>query len=373
LLRERVTVLNQTPTAFRQLLQADLTKPRADFALRFVIFGGEALDLRSLRPWLERYGDNQPLLVNMYGITETAVHVTCRVVGSDDLEAGHRSVIGRRISDMLVYILDPCGQPVPVGVIGEMHVGGAGVARGYLNRPDLTAERFIEDPFCATTGARMYRTGDMARRLEDGDIEYLGRIDDQVKIRGFRIELSEIESELEQHPDVRQAAVRLWTVRPDDVRIVACCIPARGGVLNSILLRKHLRGRLPDYMIPQYFLPVSAIPITPNGKADRHALPTPAIAESRPIRYDATSGAAEVALAEIWTGLIGPAQPIGRLDKFFEVGGDSLLGVQALQQVEDRLGARLEFRALFDENLAELAARCVAGGSIGPLQKQVTS
>jgi len=373
LVRERVSVLNQTPSAFRQLIQADLSQPRVDLALRYVIFGGEALELQSLRPWLERHGDARPLLVNMYGITETTVHVTYRPIRWADLESGQGSVIGIPIPDLQVYLLDPGGRPAPIGVPGEMYVGGAGVARGYVNRVELTAARFMPDPFRSTAGATFYRTGDLARRLENGDIEYLGRIDHQVKIRGFRIELGEIETVLAEHPDVRQAAVRLWMAKPDDVRIIACCVPAKSGVLSSISLRKHLRARLPEYMVPQYFLPVEEIPLTTNGKVDRRRLPTPVVTESRLGRHEAPSDPVEVTIAEIWTKLIDLVKPIGRFDKFFEIGGHSLLGVQALRQIETKLGVKLDFRVLFYESLADIATRCRSERMLGPSQGQPTS
>ena len=200
LVRERVTVLNQTPTAFRPLIEATAQRPQAKLALRYVIFGGEALELQSLRPWFDRYGDECPRLVNMYGITETTVHVTYRPITRADLDAGAGSVIGVPLPDLRIYILDPQGEPCPIGVPGEMYVAGAGVALGYLNRPELSAQRFVRDRFDADPNARMYRTGDLARRLDNGDIEYLGRIDQQVKIRGFRIELGEIEAAISQHP-----------------------------------------------------------------------------------------------------------------------------------------------------------------------------
>jgi amino acid adenylation domain-containing protein len=358
LISERVTVLNQTPSAFRQLIQADLSQPKADLALRYVIFGGEALELQSLRPWFERYGDEQPLLVNMYGITETTVHVTYRPIRQVDLQSGQGSVIGNPIPDLQVYILDPQGQPAPIGVPGEMYVGGAGVARGYLNRAELTAQRFIADPFALGNGARLYRTGDLARRHENGDIEYLGRIDQQVKIRGYRVELGEIEAVLAEHPGVRQVAVHLWQVEANDVRIVACCVPAKAGVLAPLSLRKHLQARLPEYMLPQYFIPVEEIPLTPNGKVDRRRLPTPVITESGIGQHETPADPVEAAIAEIWTQLIHPARPIGRNDRFFEMGGHSLLGLQALRQMENHFGVKLDFRVLFQESLAELATQC---------------
>jgi amino acid adenylation domain-containing protein len=205
--RERVTVLNQTPSAFYQLIQAEEETSDLPLALRLVIFGGEALSLPRLRPWFARHGDAVPQLVNMYGITETTVHVTYRPLSAADLERGAGSMIGVPIPDLRVYLLDRHLEPVPVGMAGELYVGGAGVARGYLDRPELTAERFIPDPFSDETGARLYRSGDLARWLADGDLEYLGRADDQVKIRGFRIELGEIAAVLAQHPGVRECVV----------------------------------------------------------------------------------------------------------------------------------------------------------------------
>ncbi|MEA2690883.1 MAG: hypothetical protein QOJ16_270, partial [Acidobacteriota bacterium] len=206
LARERVTFLNQTPSAFRQLIPVALAAGEAGTpALRWVVFGGEALDPRSLAPWVERYGETGPGLVNMYGITETTVHVTYRRLGRREIESGWGSVIGVPIPDLAVSLLDPAGQPVPAGVAGEMYVGGAGVAVGYLDRPELTAERFVPDPLGA--GDRLYRTGDLGRFRADGQLEYLGRIDHQVKIRGFRIELGEIEATLGQHPAVAACVV----------------------------------------------------------------------------------------------------------------------------------------------------------------------
>jgi hypothetical protein len=198
----------------------------------------------------------------------------------------------------------------------------------------------------------------MARYRKNGTLEYLGRIDDQVKLRGFRIELGEIEANLVAHPDVRQAAVHLWMAKPGDAQIVACCVPARPGILSPISLRKHLRARLPDYMIPQHFVMVDDIPLTPNGKVDRRKLSTPAVAESRIGRHDTPSDSVEATIAEIWTKLIRPTRPVSRVDNFFELGGHSLLGLQALRQIEDKLGVTLDFRVLFQENLSDLAKRC---------------
>jgi amino acid adenylation domain-containing protein/non-ribosomal peptide synthase protein (TIGR01720 family) len=229
LVRERVTVLNQTPSAFRQLIAADAANGGADLALRFVIFGGEALELQSLRPWIERHGDQRPRLVNMYGITETTVHVTYRPIMRGDVEGRAGSVIGIPIPDLRLHLLDENRDPVPTGEAGEIYVGGAGVARGYLDRPELTAERFLTDPLDGATGERVYRTGDLARRLPNGDLEYLGRIDDQVKIRGFRIELGEIEAVLGEHPDTLESVVVAREDAPGDRRLIAYVVGAPRG------------------------------------------------------------------------------------------------------------------------------------------------
>ncbi|HLG77414.1 MAG TPA: amino acid adenylation domain-containing protein, partial [Ktedonobacteraceae bacterium] len=201
---EQVTILNQTPSAFIQLLKVDeVAYQRKPLSLRKIIFGGEALELQSLQPWFERHGDHTPELINMYGITETTVHVTYRPLSRDDITRSKGSAIGLPIPDLQIYILDQYGQIAPLETPGEIYVGGAGLARGYLKRPDLTSERFIPNPFSKQPGARLYKTGDLARRLPNGDFEYLGRIDLQVKIRGFRIELGEIEAAITAHPEVR--------------------------------------------------------------------------------------------------------------------------------------------------------------------------
>ncbi len=222
----QVTVLNQTPSAFRQLMQAEEVLCReSELNLRYVIFGGEALELACLEPWFERHGDDFPLLVNMYGITETTVHVTYRPIRLRDVKKRLGSVIGQAIPDLSLYILDTYKQPVPVGVVGEIYVGGAGVARGYFNREQLTAERMLLNPADPEGKERLYKTGDLARRLPNGEIEYLGRNDHQVKVRGFRIELGEIEGVLQRHPSVREACVITREDTEKDVRIVAYIVP----------------------------------------------------------------------------------------------------------------------------------------------------
>ncbi|HEX2909581.1 MAG TPA: amino acid adenylation domain-containing protein [Chloroflexia bacterium] len=254
LAREGVTVLNQTPSAFRQLIQAEGMAGKAELALRYVIFGGEALELASLKLWFERHGDQKPQLVNMYGITETTVHVTYRPLSLADLEKPQGSVIGVPIPDLQLYLLDQHRQPVPEGVPGELYVGGAGLARGYLNRPELTAERFIPNPFSTDRQARLYKTGDLARRRADGELEYLGRIDHQVKIRGFRIELGEIETLLAQHPGVQESLVLPKNYGNGDQRLVAYLVPDRKRAYTVRQLQRLQKEgffeRRPAYELP---------------------------------------------------------------------------------------------------------------------------
>ncbi|HEX8695423.1 MAG TPA: non-ribosomal peptide synthase/polyketide synthase, partial [Longimicrobium sp.] len=247
LARERVTVLSQTPSAFRQLIEADRAAGDAagPLALEWVVFGGEALSLEALRPWIARHGDERPRLVNMYGITETTVHVTWRRITREDVERGEASVIGAPIPDLSLYVLDGRMRPVPPGVAGELYVGGAGLARGYLGRPGLAAERFVPDPFGAAPGGRLYRTGDRARLRTDGELEYLGRADEQVKVRGFRIEPGEIERVLLEHPAVREAVVVAREDAPGDRRLAAYLVPdAETAGTAARLLRLQAGERL---------------------------------------------------------------------------------------------------------------------------------
>jgi len=355
--RERVTVLNQTPSAFRQLVRADdeaaARGAARDLALRTVIFGGEALDPASLRSWVERRGDERPLLVNMYGITETTVHVTYRVIRRADVLAGSASPIGVPIPDLSVQLLDERGRMVPIGVVGEMYVGGAGVARGYLGRPGLTAVRFIPDPFGAP-GGRLYRSGDRARWLPDGGLEFRGRADDQVKVRGFRIEPGEIESVLREHPSVREAVV-LPRGTGDETRLAAWIVAAGDPAPAPTELRAHLSARLPDYMVPAAFVPVDALPLTRNGKVDRRALPDPDPASSSAGSVPPRTPT-ETELARIWAELLG-VERVGAEDGFFALGGHSLLATRVTTRVRVAFGVELPLRAVFESpTLSALAA-----------------
>src|SRR6185369_16512157 len=274
--REGVTVLNQTPSAFRQLSVVDAgasAEERAELALRLVIFGGEALEWQSLRGWLERHGEERPQLVNMYGITETTVHVTQRAVRLQELaEASTGSLIGKALDDLQLYLLDEQMELLPAGVWGELYVGGAGLGRGYLKRAELTAQRFVPNPYGSEAGGRLYRSGDVGRYRADGEIEYLGRADGQVKLRGFRIELGEIESVLGSYSGVQEVVVTVREDAPGEQRLVAYLV---GADIDSSELRAYLKAKLPDYMTPAAFVMLKEMPLTPNGKVDRRALPAP--------------------------------------------------------------------------------------------------
>jgi len=344
-----VSILNQTPSAFRQLIAAQGQSAQAH-SLRQVIFGGEALDPGMLKPWYARALNAGTQLVNMYGITETTVHVTYRALQAADAQHVGASPIGVRIPDLQLYVLDAHRQPLPFGVVGELYVGGAGVARGYLNRAALTAERFLTDP---ATGQRLYKTGDLGRMLADGSVEYLGRNDDQVKIRGFRIELGEIQAHLANAEGVRDALVIAREDTPGDTRLVAYVIAE--GELNVADLRDHLLRTLAEHMVPSAFVTLAAFPLTSNGKLDRKALPAPDADALARRRYQAPQGPVEAAIAAIWQDLL-TLHRVGRDDNFFELGGHSLLAVKLIERMRQvDLGA--DVRVLFGQpTLAALAA-----------------
>jgi len=360
LCQEGVTVLSQTPSAFAQLARAQGECPDLQHALRAVIFGGEALEPRALRPWVRRNGAARPRLINMYGITETTVHVTYRQLAREEIESERASVIGRPIPDLRAYLLDGHRQPVPVEVAGEIYVGGAGVARGYLNRPELTAERFVPDPFSAEPGARMYKTGDVGKWRPDGTIEYLGRNDEQVKIRGFRIELGEIEAQLVRHETVEDAVVLAREDEPGEKRLVAYVIAKEGEAAAPCAesLREHLTGILPEYMVPSAYVMLESFPLTAHGKLDRRALPAPNQSAYTRRAYEPPRGAVEDILASIWQELLD-VERVGRRDNFFALGGHSLLAVSLIERMRRR-GMRADLGALFTHaDLAQLAEAVV--------------
>ncbi|WP_460068187.1 amino acid adenylation domain-containing protein [Streptomyces sp. YKOK-I1] len=357
LVREGVTVLNQTPAAFNQLIEENRGRGEeaGRLALRTVVFGGAALDYGALQTWVARHGLERPRLVNMYGITETTVHVTYSPVTEEDVAAGgSASPIGRPLDDLTVHLLDGNGALVPVGVPGEIHVGGPGVARGYLNRPELTAERFVPDPF-GPAGARLYRSGDLARRRPDGGLEFLGRIDDQVKVRGYRIEPGEISARLVAHEAVREAVV---VVR--DERLVAYVVLDDEAVDPSEL-RVFVGGVLPEYMVPVAFVVVERLPLTVNGKVDRGALPAPEFVTG--VGCGPRSGVEEV-LCGLFAEVLG-VERVGVGDSFFDCGGDSIMAIQLVSRAR-RAGWVFSAREVFQFPSVERLARVVVPvGDVG--------
>jgi amino acid adenylation domain-containing protein len=349
--RERVTVLNQTPSAVRGLLP--LHAADAGLALRLLVCGGEALPPALAR---ELLGWGVPLW-NFYGPTEATVWATCYPVTAAAFDAAQDAEveavpIGRPLPNVRVYVLDAYLNPVPVGVPGELHIGGAGLARGYHRRPGLTAARFVPDPFGGEPGARLYKTGDLARYRPDGSVAYLGRMDDQVKLRGFRVELGEIEATLDAHPAVAQAVV---VAR--EARLVAYWIAADAAAPPTVeVLRRHLAARLPAYMVPAAFVRLDAMPLTPNGKLDRRALPAPDAA--RPelgAAYVSPRTPIERALCEIWQQVLG-VDRVGVRDNFFALGGDSIRSLRIVAQAQ-AAGWALSPREVFERpTVAELAA-----------------
>ncbi|MEA2563042.1 MAG: hypothetical protein QOH06_4546, partial [Acidobacteriota bacterium] len=362
---ERVTVLNQTPSAFRQLIWAEqsiltsLGQAEPDLALRYVVFGGEALELASLAPWYERHADDRPRLVNMYGITETTVHVTYRLLSRKDVEEARGSVIGMPIPDLSLRVLDRDLRLQPIGVPGEIHVGGEGLALGYLGRPELTAERFVPDPF-GPAGARLYRSGDLARYLPDGDVEYLGRIDHQVKIRGFRIELGEIETALTSQPEIREAVVLAREDKPGDKRLVAYLVVERE--LPAGELRERLKAKLPEYMVPAAFVTLPTLPLTSNGKVDRKALPVPEAASLAQKRERvAPRTGLELSLADLWQTALSSSGEVGIEDDFFELGGNSITGAILINRLQEVLGEIVHVVVIFDAPTIERMAAYLIG------------
>jgi amino acid adenylation domain-containing protein/non-ribosomal peptide synthase protein (TIGR01720 family) len=345
LAEEKVTVLNQTPSAFYQLMAADTG---AELSLRHVVFGGEALDLSRLAQWYRHHRDDAPVLVNMYGITETTVHVTYLALDERTAAAARGSVVGEPIPDLRTYVLDADLNPVPPGATGELYVAGAGLARGYLNRPGLTASRFVADPF-GEPGTRMYSSGDLARWTGDGRLEYLGRGDQQVKIRGFRIELGEVEAVLAADPEVAQVAVVDREDEPGHRRLVAYLVTTA----DPIAVRDRAATVLPAHMLPSVFVVVDWFPLTPNGKLDRRALPAPnrADADHVPPRTDA-----ERTVAAVFADVLG-VERVGATDNFFLLGGDSIVAIRVVARLRDALGVELSPLVLFTHStVADLAS-----------------
>lgn len=364
LLKEKkVTVLNQTPSAFYQLIQHEeiIKADTKDLsALRWVIFGGEALKPAKLKSWFDLHTDRYPTLVNMYGITETTVHVTMHIIRAEDTLCNTNN-IGIPISDLQTFIMDEQQQLCPIGIAGELFVGGMGVTRGYLNRSELTAERYIPNPFSNNPDARLYRTGDLCRWLPDQNIEYLGRIDTQVKIRGFRIECGEVEKHLLEYSCIEQVVV---DVRGEEIeqQLVAWVVVSDTEIQNISSLRNELRiflrSRLPHWMVPARFVFVDELPLTPSGKVDRRSLPEPSSDDiGLMTTYIAPESDVEIKMAKIWSGVLG-VDEVGLHDDFFDLGGHSLLAISLMAEIETQFGVQLPLSALFQgATIAELCSQ----------------
>ncbi|WP_394829367.1 amino acid adenylation domain-containing protein [Pendulispora albinea] len=344
--RERITVAHLSPVLAEPLVESS----PPDLALRALLTGSDKVQRPPRRSPLFRF-------TNHYGPTETSILATWGPILAS--EGAEPPPIGRPLAGMCVYVLDRCFDLVPIGVVGELYIGGIGVGRGYAGRPDLTAERFIPDPF-ARSGARLYRTGDLARRRADGVIEFVGRSDQQVKIRGFRIEVAEVERSLLEHPAVREAAVVVREGGAGGKRLVAYVALDRASDVPVAALRAHLQERLPVFMVPAQIARIERMPISPNGKVDRKALPEPDASSAAMATYVAPATRVEIALAAIWAELIGVARA-GRDDHFFALGGHSLLATQLVARVRLTLGVELPLREVFDAPaLAEMAERIEA-------------
>ncbi|CAH8773155.1 non-ribosomal peptide synthetase [Paenibacillus dendritiformis] len=350
--REQVTILNQTPTYFYQLLREVLADHPYDLRIRSVIFGGEALSPLLLKGFKTKYPETK--LINMYGITETTVHVTYKEITWVEMEAA-KSNIGKPIPTLRVYVLDENRRPVPIGVAGEMYVAGEGLARGYLNRPDLTAEKFVDSPFAE--GEKLYRSGDLAAWLPDGNIEYLGRIDHQVKIRGYRIELDEIETQLLNVEGVEEAVVLARQDGGGEKALVAYFVADR--TLTVSEMRTSLAQGMPGYMIPSYFVQLERMPLTSNGKVDRKALPEPQGGIQTGVEYVAPRNRTESQLVKIWEEVLGYSG-IGVLDNFFELGGHSLRATNLVSKIQKEMNVELPLRDVFRYSTIEEMALAIS-------------
>ncbi|MDJ0840207.1 MAG: non-ribosomal peptide synthase/polyketide synthase, partial [Acidobacteriota bacterium] len=356
LVKEEITVLNQSPSAFRQLVNYVDDRDQVELpALRYVIFGGEALQLNTLGPWFKRFDDQRPRLINMYGITETTVHVTYREISADEIDTTV-SPVGEVIPDLDLYVLDKLLTPVPVGAGGEVFVSGPGLARGYLERPSLTATRFLPNPFAVKPGSRMYAAGDVARLSPEGDILFEGRADDQVQIRGHRVEPGEVEAALESLPDIKQAFVTTDTSEHGGLHLVAYLVTVEGATQATLNSREDLAHILPDYMIPAFFVFLERFPLTVHGKLDKAKLSAmDKTGAHTGAAYQAPAGETEEILSAIWAGVLN-VDRIGRNDNFFALGGDSILSIQVLTSARAR-GLNLSLQQLFQtQTIRELAA-----------------
>jgi amino acid adenylation domain-containing protein len=352
--QQQITVIALVPSMLRLFLEEKGIETCK--CLRHVTCGGEDLPVELIERFFARLNlDN--VLHNCYGPTEASIDATfwtCKRGTNQPI-----APIGRPIANTRIYILDSDLQPVPVGEPGELHIGSIGLARGYLNRPELTAEKFIPNPFSDESGARLYKTGDLARYLPDGNIEFLGRIDHQVKIRGFRIELEEIEAALSQHPAVRQSVVMAREDVPGDKRLVAYVVASQEPVLANSELRRFLKEKLPDYMVPSAFVILEGLPLTPNGKIDRMALPALDTSKNRLEEdFAPCCTPTQEVLAGIWTKVLR-LERVGIHDNFFEIGGNSLLATQVISRLREAFQVELSLRSLFELPTVADLSECV--------------
>jgi amino acid adenylation domain-containing protein len=332
IVRERITTIQLVPTLLRMLLEQPGFENCS--SLSRVFCGGEALSV-DLRDRFHRVAHGE--LINLYGPTETCIDATYHVCRRDEPTVP----IGRPIANVEIYLLDDSRRPVPLGVAGELYIGGLGVGLGYLHNPTLTSERFLSDPFRKTSGALLYRTGDLGRYLPDGSIEYLGRIDNQIKLRGHRIELGEVEAALGQHPQIRECVVVVREDRPGDRRLAAYFVPRPGNVPRGTDLRRFIKALLPEYMVPASFSKVAALPLLPNGKVDQRALPVP-----NESTFVAPRNPMEREVAQIWSEVLRVAE-VGIHDDFFELGGHSLIATQLTSRIRKLFQVDLPLRELF--------------------------
>ncbi|WP_156148941.1 non-ribosomal peptide synthetase, partial [Rhodococcus sp. MEB064] len=355
MLAERgVTVLNQTPSAFYQLAEAERDRAGTALSLRHVVFGGEALDLSQLQRWYARHSDDSPRLVNMYGITETTVHVTYQALTAAFAASAQGSVIGTPVPGLGGVVLDSSLRPVPVGVPGELYVMGDQLAQGYVGRPDLNATRFVANPYLG--GQRMYRSGDVVRWNRDGALEYLARADAQVQIRGFRVELGEIETVVASAPGIAGAAASVVRRPAGDV-LVAFVVPESGSTVDAGEITSHVGNMLPAYMVPARIVELDRLPLTVNGKLDRKALPE--VSDDSDREYRAPSTRVEKAIAGVFEDILD-VTPVGLDDDFFALGGNSLIATQVASRIGTELGVHVPVRAVFDATTVHRLAAVVA-------------
>lgn len=333
--QEKVTVLNQTPTAFIQLISfLEPKKMHFNHALRYIIFGGEALSRSTLQSWINCYGYTSPQLVNMYGITEITVHATYQFLSENDQYSVSQSIVGVPLSDLQIYILDTNQRLSPMGVIGELYISGEGLARGYLNKPELTQERFVQNIAQLLNAARFYKTGDLGRYMPDGSIEYIGRLDNQIKIRGFRIELNEISEHIRKIMNTSEVAVLIHIFENEESSLVAY-VAGKGEKLDADAVKTQLRRYLPEYMIPTYFVGLDTLPLTINGKLDSKALPPPQKISST-TRQATIYSPMQTLVVEVWSQVL-QLEHINVFDNFYDLGGHSLKIVQVHSLLNQRL------------------------------------